>query len=66
MDDCPIVFARCAICGAHRDLVTVDTWFFVGGPKACKHVCSRECLAIFAQRLLLGLEGMPRAKPHGG
>jgi hypothetical protein len=38
----------CEVCGSTRDLETEDTWFFIGGPSACKHVCSRACLLKFA------------------
>ena len=46
-----IIIASCAICGAPRKLSTDDTWFFIGGQKACRHVCSRECLVKFVQAL---------------
>jgi hypothetical protein len=47
-----LVIARCAVCEAPRTVAIVaDTWFFVGGPNACKHVCSRECLVKFVQSL---------------
>ena len=38
----------CAVCGSQRDLDCEDTWFFIGGPRACKHICSRACLLKFA------------------
>ncbi len=47
----PIVIARCAVCSAPRTCSTKDTWFFIGGPNAYKHVCSRECLVKFVQSL---------------
>ena len=42
----------CTVCGAQRNIVTEDTWFFVGGPTGCKHVCSRACLIVYARRLV--------------
>lgn len=43
--------ASCVICGTVRNTVEEDTWFFVGGPHACVHLCSRKCLVEYAQRL---------------
>lgn len=52
----PEIRAACVICGTVRDLVADDTWFFVGGPRACTHVCSRGCLLEYAKKLQQSLQ----------
>ena len=47
----PELKASCVICGTVRDLVAEDTWFFVGGPMACVHLCSRGCLLEYSKAL---------------
>jgi hypothetical protein len=51
MDSVPHVLRKCAICGAEKDLVNEETWFFIGGPSASKVLCSRECLIQFINSL---------------
>lgn len=51
-DGRPRVYGQCAICGADRELVADDTWFFVGGPASAKLVCSRMCLLRLSMRIV--------------
>lgn len=45
-------FVICDVCGQRRDMASADTWFFLGGPMACKQVCSRGCLSRLVGELL--------------
>jgi hypothetical protein len=60
--DKPIIIAICAVCGAPRTCSTEDTWFFMGGPKACKHVCGRSCLVKFIEALPEDKQPLARLK----
>ena len=64
MDSLPHVLRKCAVCGAEKDLVAEDTWFFVGGAAASKVLCSRDCLVRFISELPKDPPSVARLK-HG-
>ena len=65
MDSIPKTLRKCAICGAMKDLVSNDTWFFVGGPSASKVLCGRDCLVQFINSLPEDPPPLARLKQGG-
>jgi hypothetical protein len=49
----PVPDPNCAVCGGPCHMVEGATWFFIGGPKECVHVCSRDCLVQWATKRFL-------------